>query len=332
MKNEQEKMTAAVFTQYGPPEVIQLKEVEKPSPKENEVLIKIHATTVNSGDVRLRKADPFMVRLYFGLFRPKIPILGVDIAGVVETVGKNVSLFKKGDQVFGSAFGNGFGAHAAYICLPEESVLATKPANLTFAQSASVFFGAHSSLHFLRKGNIRAGQKVLIYGASGALGVYAVQLARYFGAEVTAVCSGSNAALVRSLGADTVFDYTREDFSQSGAQYDIIFDTVGKSPFSASVRSLTAKGVYLRSVHMAFSSILRGLWTGMTSGKKVIGGVASEKKEDLLFIKKLLEEEKIKPVIDRCYPLEEIAEAHRYVEKGHKKGSVVIDVVKDPAT
>jgi NADPH:quinone reductase-like Zn-dependent oxidoreductase len=319
-------MKAIVYTKYGPPDVLQLKEVEKPIPRDNEVLIKIVATTVTSGDVRLRKADPFMTRLFFGLRKPKINILGVDLAGVIESVGRDVKLFKKGDQVFGSTFDFGIGAYAEYKCLPEHGVLALKPVNLNFEQAAAVFFGGHTALHFLKKGKIKQGQKVLIYGASGAIGTYAVQLAKYLGAEVTGVCSTTNLELVKSLGADSVFDYTKEDFTKSPETYDVIFDTVGKSPFSGCVRLLKEKGIYLRSVHMALSPIVRGLWIGVTSSKKVIGGVASEHKEDLNFLKELIETGVIKPVIDRCYPMEKIAEAHAYVEKGHKKGNVVITV------
>ena len=322
-------MKAVVNTKYGPPEVLQLKEVEKPVPKDNEVLIKIYATTVNSGDVRLRKPDPFLARLYFGLLKPRIKILGVDLAGVIEAVGRNVTQFKVGDEVFGSSFNHGLAAYAQYKCLPEESVLTTKPSNLSFEEAVSVYFGAQASLHFLRKGMIKQGSKVLIYGASGALGVYAVQLANYFGAEVSGVCSTSNTEMVKALGADSVIDYTKEEFSKSEKKYDIIFDTVGKSPFSGSVRSLGKNGYYLRAVHMSLGAIFKGLWTGITTGKKVIGGVAVENRDDIVYLKGLLEKEQIKPVIDRIYPLEEIVEAHRYVEKGHKKGSVVIKVLHE---
>ena len=318
-------MKAAVYTKYGPPKVLHLKEVDKPTPKDNEVLIKMRATTVTSGDVRMRKPDPFWVRLIAGIIKPKNPILGVDISGVVEAVGQDVKEFKAGDEVFGSSYPSG-GTYAEYICAPQDSVLATKPNNQSFAEAAAVFFGAHTALHFLRKANIQPGQKVLIYGASGALGTYGVQLAKHFGAEVTAVCSGANLELVKSLGADKVIDYTKEDFTKSDEVYDVIFDTVGKSPFTGSVKCLKPKGYYLRAVNLTPLSIFLGLWTGLTSSIKVIGGVAAEHKEDLLYLKKLVEEGKIKPVIDKTYPLEQIAEAHRHVEAGHKKGNVVITI------
>ena len=262
------------------------------------------------------------MRIIMGFRGPRKKIFGTDLAGKIESVGKDVRLFKKGDQIFGST--GGFGAHAEYVCLSEEEVLAIKPTNMTYEEVAAVFFAGHTALHFLRKENIQSGQKVLIYGASGAVGTFAVQLARYFGAEVTGVCSTTNLEMVKSLGADKVIDYTKEDITKSGETYDIIFDTVGKSPFSGSIRSLKKKGFYLRTVHMTLSPIVRGLWTSMTSSKKVIGGVASEHKEYLIFLKELIEAGNIKSVIDRRYPLEQIAEAYRYVDKGHKKGNVVI--------
>lgn len=317
-------MNAAVYTKYGPPENVQIKKVVKPLPNENEVLIKIKSTTVNSGDARLRKADPFLVRLFFGLFKPRINVLGVDFAGIVEAVGKEVTKYKIGDEVFGSATENGFGTHAEFITMPEDGLLTYKPNNLSLENSSAIFFGAHSSLHFLQKGEINKGKKVLIYGASGALGTYAVQLAKYFGAEVHGVCSGKNAALVKSLGAIKVFDYTKEDFTKSGEKYDIIFDTIGKSPFRCSVKSLKENGFYLRAVHTKLKSLLLGLWTELTSSKKVIGGVAAERFEDLILLKRLIEEEKIKPVIDRKYPLSHIVEAHRHVDTGHKVGTVLV--------
>ena len=316
-------MKAIVYTKYGAPEVLQLTEVEKPLPKENEVLIKMFATTVTSGDCRMRRADPFLVRLIGGFFKPKKTILGVDMAGEIDEVGSAVTKFKKGDQVFGSSYPN-FGCYAEYNCVPENSVLAIKPTNISYEEAAAIFFGAHTALHFLRKGNIKSGQKVLIYGASGSIGTYAIQLAKYFGAEVTGVCSTSNLEMVRSLGADNVIDYTKEDFTKNGEIYDIIFDTIGKSPFSDAIRSLDEKGYFLRAVHMSMKPILLGLWTTITSSKKIIAGVAEEKVEDLIFLKKLIEEGKLKPVIDRTYRLEQAAEAHRYVDKGHKKGNVVL--------
>ncbi|MFC1539173.1 NAD(P)-dependent alcohol dehydrogenase [Candidatus Latescibacterota bacterium] len=322
-------MKAIACTKYGPPEVLQMGEVEKPTPKDNEVLIKIFATTVTSGDCRMRSFNvpplfwlPF--RIFLGFNKPRNKILGSDIAGEIEAVGKDVNLFKKGDPVFGCT--GGFGAYAEYVCMPEKGMLAIKPANMTYEEAAAVFFGGHTALHFLRNGNIQKGQKVLIYGASGSIGTYAVQLAKYFGAVVTGVCSTTNLELVKSLGADKVIDYTKEDFTKSGETYNIIFDTVGKSSFSGSIRSLKKKGFYLRAVHLYLSSIIRGLWTEMTSSKKVIGGVAGEKTEDLIFLKELVETGKIKPVIDRTYPLEQIAESHRYADQGHKKGNVVITV------
>ena len=321
-------MKAVVYTKYGPPEVLQLKEVAKPVPRDNEVLIKIHATTVTSGDCRIRglRVPPLFwlpTRVWLGIRKPKRTILGFELAGEIEAVGKDVRLFKEGDQIFGSS-GMEFGCYAEYVCLPEGAVLAAKPAQLSYEEAAAVYFGGHTALHFLRKGNIQSGRKVLIYGASGSVGTYAVQLAKHFGADVTGVCGAANVELVKSLNADTVIDYTKEDFTRGGETYDIIFDTVGKSPFSGCVRSLKEQGYYLRAVNMRLSSMVRGLWISMTSSKKVIGGVAQDKKEYLVFLKELLEAGKLKAVIDRRYPLEQIAEAHRYVEQGHKKGNVVV--------
>ena len=303
--------------------MLHLKEVAKPTPEANEVLIRIHATSVTSGDVRMRKADPWVVRLMLGLTRPKKPILGVVLAGEIEAVGKDVTLFKKGDSVYGMTIKH-FGAYTEYKCIPEDGIIAIKPVTLTYKEAAAMPFGNTTALHFLKKAKLKAGQKVLIYGASGAVGTSAVQLAKYFGVEVTGVCSTANVAMVKSLGAHNVIDYTKEDFSKNGERYDIIFDTVGKSPFSGSTKSLKKKGYYLRVVHMALPPVIRGLWVSLTSGKKVIGGVANVKAEDLVFLNNLIDAGQLKPVIDRIYPLEEIVEAHKYVEQGHKKGNVVI--------
>lgn len=328
-------MKAIVYTKYGSPDVLQIKEVDKPAPQDHEVLIKIYATTVSSGDCRMRKADPFLIRFFNGITEPKkVTVLGNDLAGVVETTGKDVKMFKSGDHVFGQS-GMGLGTNAEYICLPETGMLALKPVTLSFEEAASIPFGGNTALHFLLKGNMRSRpasltgrQRVLIYGASGSLGAAAVQLAKYFGAEVTAICTAANFELVKSLGADLVIDYTTEDFSKLGHNYDIVFDTTGKSPFSVCVKSLKKKGIYLRAVHMSLSPIVQGIWTSLTSNKQVIGGVAAELKENLIFLVELIEKGKFKPVIDRIYPFEQISEAHRYVDKGHKKGNVVITVLK----
>jgi NADPH:quinone reductase-like Zn-dependent oxidoreductase len=322
-------MKAAIYEKYGPPEVLQIKDIEKPTPKDNEVLIQMYATTVTSGDARMRgfNVPPLMwlpMRLFLGFTNPRNPILGVEISGIVEAIGKDVTLFKNGDKVFGSSYPNS-GSYAEYVCVPEKSVITKKPTNATFDEAASIFFGANTSYHFLRKANIKKGQKVLIHGASGCLGTYAVQLAKYFGANVTGVCSTKNLKLIKSLGADTTIDYTKEDYSKTGP-YDVIFDTVGKSSFSGSLKCLKKKGIYLRAVHLTLASIMRGIWTNLTTDKKVIGGVAGENIEDLNFLKDLVEKKKIKPVIDKVYPIDQIVDAHRYVDKGHKVGNVVIRI------
>jgi NADPH:quinone reductase-like Zn-dependent oxidoreductase len=329
-------MKAIVWTEYGPPDGLQLREVEKPTPKHNEVLIRIDATTVTAGDCEMRSLKSpiwlrLPMRLYNGLRRPKkTTILGQELAGEIEAVGKDVGLFKEGDQVFASAM-FGFGAHAEYICLPEERVVATKPANMTYEEAAAVPVGGLNSLYFLRKGNIQSGQKVLINGAGGSIGTIAIQLAKYFGAEVTAVDRAGKLDMLRSIGADQVIDYSQEDFTTSGETYDVILDVVGKGSFSGCMRTLDREGIYLLA-NPTLSRIVRGLWTSMTSSKKVISGVTSGTTEGLVFLKELIEAGKIRSVIDRRYPLEQIAEAHRYVETGHKKGSVVITVEHDSRT
>jgi len=322
------KMKAIVCIKYGSPDVLQLKEVEKPTPKDSEVLIRIYAASVTAADGMIRKGTPFYGRLFIGLMRPKNPIPGTGLAGEIEAVGKDVKLYNEGDQVFGET-GLGFGAHAEYVCVPEEGVLAAKPANMTYEEAAPVCDGALTSLSFLKDiGKIQSGQSVLINGASGSLGTAAVQVAKEFGAKVTGVCSTANLEMVKSLGADKVIDYTKEDFTKTGQTYDIIYDSVGKSSFSRCKDSLTQKGVYVSPV-LGLPLLLQMIWTSMIGSKKAkfsATGIrpVSELRILLKELKEFIEAGKIKSVIDRRYPLEQIAEAHSYVEKGHKKGNVVI--------
>ncbi len=314
-------MKAIVYTKFGAPEVLQLKEVEKPAPKSNDVLIKIHATTVGKEDPDMRRSPGFN-----GFLKPRHPILGQELAGEVEAIGSAVTRFKPSDQVYGMDM---FGAYAEYKCMPENGALAIKPANLSYEEAASIPNGALTALPFLRdKGNIQELQTVLIYGASGSVGTAAVQLAKYYGAEVTGVCSTANLEWVKLLGADHVIDYTKEDFTDNGKTYDIIFDVVGKLLFSCCQGSLTDNGVYLTTVPTP-AILLHLLWTAKSRGQKVkfmAAGLrpAREKIKDLLFLTELVEAGKLKPVIDKCIPLEQMAGAHRYVEQGHKKGNVVI--------
>jgi NADPH:quinone reductase-like Zn-dependent oxidoreductase len=322
-------MKAIVCTKYGPPEVLQLKEVSQPTLGDNDVLIKVHATTVTSGDSRMRSFKVPLsfwlpARMALGLRKPKKAILGSELAGEIEATGRDVKMFRKGDHVFAYPGHNG-GAYAEYICMPENGCLAIKPSNMTFEEAAAIPFGGNTALYFLRKGNVRSGQKVLIYGASGSVGTFAVQLAKYFGAEVTGVCGTTNLELVTSLGADKVIDYTKGDFTKNGETYDVIFDAVGKGSFSGCMRSLKKEGIYLHAVATP-AVMLRMRWASMMSSKKLIGGTAIPDIENLIFLKELVEGGKIRSVIDRRYPLEQIAEAHRYVDQGHKKGNVVIIV------
>lgn len=322
-------MKAVICTRYGPPEVLQIQDVQKPVPKDNEVLVKVHATTVTVADFRIRSFTVpssywIPARIALGITKPKRSILGVELAGEVEAVGGKVTRFKKGDQVFGATLGD-MGAYAEYKCLPEDGPIAIKPANISWEEAAAIPIGAGTALHYLKRGNISPGQKVLIYGASGSVGTYAVQLAKFFGAEVTGICSGKNLDLVKSLGADKVIDYTDGDFTKKLELYDMIVLAIDKWPFSVCKRFLKEEGVYLNVTEPLKSFPM--LWTAMTTKKKIVVGENSpESAEALIFLKGLVEAGDLKAVIDRRYTLDQIVEAHRYVGMGHKKGNVVITI------
>ncbi len=322
-------MKAIIYTQYGSPDVLQFKEAPQPSPKEAEVLIKVHAVSINAADWHLMRADPFPVRFAFGLFKPKIQILGADVAGEVEALGKNVTQFKVGDAVFGDLSGCGFGGFAEYVCAPE-TVLALKPANLSFEEAAALPMASITALQGLRDiGRIKAGQKVLIYGASGGVGTFAVQIAKSFGAEVTAVCSTSKVDMVRALGADHVIDYTREDFTQNGQQYDLIFAANGNRSLADYEKALAPTGTYVMSggaSSQMFEAMLKGPLRSKAGGKSIKNFIAKPNQVDLNAMKGLVEAGQVKPVIDKRYPLMETPSAMRYLEEGHARGKIVVTV------
>lgn len=322
-------MKAILCTKYGPPDVLQLRKVPTPSPGDEQLLVKIHASTVTMGDCELRNLTlplwtRLLMRLYMGYTKPRNFTPGMEFSGVIESVGKNVKKFKKGDPVFGSS-GMQMGANAEYKVMRSNSGLAIKPPHISHEEAATIAVGGINALHFLRKANIQPGQKVLVNGAGGSIGTFGVQLAKHFGAEVTAVDSTEKLDMLQTIGADHVINYTKEDFSQNGEKYDVIFDMVYRSSFSRCIRSLKPEGCYLMA-NPSPLKMLRGLWISKTSSKKVKFEFAGENSEDLLYLAKLIAAGKIKTVIDRTYPLEKIAEAHEYVEKGHKKGNVVITV------
>jgi NADPH:quinone reductase-like Zn-dependent oxidoreductase len=317
-------MKAIVYHQYGSPEVLKLEEIKTPEPKSNEVLIRIKATAVNSGDCRLRKADPFAVRFIFGLFKPRKKILGTSFSGIIESVGSEIKKYNLGDEVWGSS-DMLFGTYAEYICLPEDAMFTLKPQTVTFTEAASIPFGANTALHFLQKANIRPGQEILIYGASGAVGSAAVQLAKYFGATVTAVCSTANIALVKDIGADYVLDYTQEDFMRMDKEYDFIWDTVNKLSPTRSAPNLKKDGQFILSA-AGLSALFSALWLKITKGIKSQMGVIKITHEGTELLSRLMESGQLKPVIDKVYTLENIPEAHTYADQGHKKGNLAITI------
>lgn len=321
-------MQAIVYHNYGSPDVLKLEEVQKPVPQDDQVLVKVVAASTAAGDWHLLRADPFMMRFVYGLLKPKYKILGADVAGRVDAVGRNVTQFRPGDEVFGDLSLSGFGAYAEYVAVPD-TALALKPKRLTFEQSAAVPVSAVTALQGLRAGNIQAGQTVLINGASGGVGTYAVQIAKALGAEVTAVCSTGNVAMARSIGADHVVDYTREDFSQSGRKYDLILAVNGYNPIKAYQRALAPNGSYIMtggSTAQMFQAMLMGPWLSRKSSQKLGNILVKPTQTDLVFVRELIDAGKVTPVIDRCYPLRDVADAIRYVEAGHAKGKVVITV------
>jgi NADPH:quinone reductase-like Zn-dependent oxidoreductase len=326
-------MKAIVWTKYGPPEVLQVRDIEKPSPRDNEVLVRIRATTITAGDCEMRNLKfpawiGIPMRLYVGLGKPKrVTILGGYLAGEIVELGATVRKFTVGDQIFAST-GLSLGGYAEYVCLPEDGILAVKPSTMTFEEAAPVALGGLEALHFLRKADLQPGQTILINGAGGSIGTYAVQLARLYGAEVTAVDSTGKLDMLRSIGADHVIDYTREDFTRNGQTYDVIFDVVLNSPFSRIIRCLNQNGIYLMT-NPTLSKMVRGAWVSRTTGKKVIFQFTSPNTGDLIHLRELIEEGKVRTIIDRQYSLEQAVEAHRYIESGQKKGNVVMTIGHD---
>lgn len=316
-------MKAATYYRYGPPSVLQIEDIPRPKVGEREMLIRVVASTLNSGDCRLRKADPFMVRLFFGLSKPRIRVLGTVFSGVIQETGPQVSKFKVGDAVFGLS-DEKMGAHAEYISFPENLTIARKPEGLTHTEAAALVFGGHTALHFLRQADLKH-RHLMIYGASGAVGTSAVQIAKHYGAHVTGVCSGRNVDLVKSLGADEVIDYTSTDIYKTLARFDVIFETVGKTSIPNMARLLKPKGTLLIGSAM-LAGMLQGSWTSSTRGVRVVNGVAKGGPEDLELLAHLSVKGELDPVIDRSFPLEEIQAAHEYVDTGHKAGNVLIDI------